>query len=571
MINYSISFERPFTHYCEIEISLQDLKQDTVIFSMPVWTPGSYLIREFAKNVEGVYAENSNSKILPVEKINKNSWKVDTKGQSEIKFKYKVYCNEFTVRTSEINSEHAFISSSGVFMFVRGFENKKCILKINLPSGWTKISTGLTLESGNVYSAENYDVFIDSPVEIGNQNILDFEVKGIKHYICLSGNGNYKEESLIKDFKKIAEEEIKLLGGRIPYKNFTFIIHLVEKGGGGLEHLNSFVAQFNRWNFGDEKFYKKFLGLVSHEFFHLWNVKRIRPEELGPFDYDNENYTKGLWVAEGWTSFYDNLILRRAGLIDNKEYFEFLDVEVNDIMRFKGRFVQTLAESSFDTWIKYYRKDENSNNSQISYYTKGALVSMILNLEIIKNTNAAKSLDDALRMLYADFEKDNSKGFTDGRIREVCETVNGKKLYDFWEKYITGKDELPLDEYLGFCGLELINENAPEDILLDIEVKSENGKSIVAKVFAGGSAYESGLNSGDELIAVNGIRISETILKTVLKNYSPGDQIKILISRKGIISEINVKLLKPIPKYKIKESEVKSDEQKKILDKWIRG
>ncbi|MBK8550063.1 MAG: PDZ domain-containing protein [Ignavibacteria bacterium] len=240
-------------------------------------------------------------------------------------------------------------------------------------------------------------------------------------------------------------------------------------------------------------------------------------------------------------------------------------------MRFKGRFVQSLEESSFDTWVKYYRKDENSNNSQISYYTKGALVSMILNLEIIKNTNAAKSLDDALRMLYADFEKDNSKGFTDGRIREVCETVSGKKLNDFWEKYITGVDDLPLDKYLGFCGLELINENAPENILPDIEVKSENGKLIVAKVFAGGSAYESGLNSGDELIAVNGIRISETILKTVLKNYSPGDQIKMLISRKGIISEINVKLLKPIPKYKIKESEAKSDEQKKILEKWISG
>ncbi|MBK8550064.1 MAG: hypothetical protein IPL53_02985 [Ignavibacteria bacterium] len=274
-INYSISFERPFTHYCEIEISLKDIKQDTVIFSMPVWTPGSYLIREFAKNVEGVSAENSNSKLLPVEKTNKNSWKVDTKGQSEIKFKYKVYCNEFTVRTSEINSEHAFISSSGVFMFVRGFENKKCILKINLPPGWKKISTGLTIESGNVYSAENYDVFIDSPLEIGNQNILEFEIKGIKHFICLSGKGNYNEETLVKDLKKIAEEEIKLLGGEIPYKNYTFIIHLVEKGGGGLEHLNSFVAQFNRLNFSDEKFYKKFLGLVSTSSFIYGMLKEL--------------------------------------------------------------------------------------------------------------------------------------------------------------------------------------------------------------------------------------------------------------------------------------------------------
>lgn len=547
------------------------MRQDTVVFSMPVWTPGSYLIREFSKNVEDVSAENSNGEKLSVEKISKNSWEVNSKNQSEIKFKYKVYCNELTVRTCQINSEHAFLSNAGVFMFVRGFENKKCVLKINLPSEWKKISTGLKRESDNYYSAENYDIFADSPGEIGNQNILEFEIKGIKHFICLYGKGNYNEEVLLNDFKRIAEEEIKLMGEEIPYKDYTFIIHLVEKGGGGLEHHNSFVVQMNRWNFKDEKTYKKFLGLVSHEFFHLWNVKRIRPIVLGPFDYHNENYTKGLWVSEGWTSYYDNLIIKRCGILNTEEYFEFLNTEINDIMSFKGRFKQSLTESSFDTWIKYYRKDENYNNSQVSYYTKGSLAAMMLNIEIIKNSDAVKSLDDALRILYEDYKKDSSKGFTEDRLKEVCETVNGKNLDDFWKNYITGVEELPLENYLLECGLKLENENEPSQCSLDIETYSEAGKYIVTKVFAGGSAFESGINSGDEIIAVNGIRVNSELLSKRMKDFSVGDEIKMLISRSGFINEINVKLLKPLPLYKITESEVKSDQQKKYLAKWLNG
>jgi len=570
-INYSVFFEKPYTHYCEVEISLDSITQDSVVFSMPVWTPGSYLIREFAKNVEGVIAENSKGEKLNVEKISKNSWSVDTKNQNDVKLLYKVYCNELTVRTSEINANHAFLNIAGVFMRLKGFENTRCVLNINPPSEWKKISTGLTRESETVFSADNYDTFIDSPVEVGNQNVLEFDINGIKHYICLAGKGNYNEDVIIKDFKMIAMEEIKLLGGDIPYKNYTYIIHLVEKGGGGLEHMNSFVAQMSRWNFTDEKLYKKFLGLVSHEFFHLWNVKRIRPLALGPFDYDNENYTRGLWVAEGWTSFYDNLILRRCNILNNEEYFDFLDVEVNDILRFEGRFYQSLEESSYDTWIKFYRKDENYNNAQVSYYTKGALVALMLNLEIIKSTGVKKSLDDALRMLYEDYKNDNSKGYTEERVKEVCEIVSGKNLDEFWKKYIKGTDELPLNDYLNYAGLKLTNENDTLPASLDIEFKIEGEKIIITKVFKGGTAYESGLNFNDELISIDGVRMDGEVIKTFMKNYKTGDEINFMLNRQGLIENVKVKLLKPLPKYKITDVDEKTDEQKEVLEKWISG
>lgn len=573
-INYSVSFNRPFTHYCEVEISLKDLKdlkEDSIDFSMPVWTPGSYLVREFARNVDNVSAENSSGKNLNFEKINKNTWRVDIKGQSELKLKYRVYCNESTVRTSEINSDHAFLSSSGIFMFVRDFENKKCNLKINLPPEWSKISTGLIKESETEYSAENYDVFIDSPLEIGNQKVLEFDVKGIRHFICLSGKGFYDEEVLVNDFKAIVEEEVKFFGGDIPYEHYTFIIHIVEKGGGGLEHLNSFVVQIGRWYLKEEKFYKKFLGLVSHEFFHLWNVKRIRPEGLGPFNYDKENHSKSLWVAEGFTSFFDNLILKRCGLLEADEYYEFLDREINDVMRKEGRFHQSLEESSFDTWIKYYRQDENYTNSQISYYTKGSVVALMLNIEIIKSTDCKKSLDDVMRMLYEDYKKDNSKGFSDKRIKEICENVCGKNLNEFWEKYISGKDEIPVNEYLNYAGLEIVDKNESLPASLDIETKTEEGKIIITKVFSGYSGYESGLNSNDELISVNGFRTNKENFKNLTRDVNTGDEVKIIISRKGLIMEMNVKLLKPMSNYSVSEIDNKNTEQEKIFNKWLTG
>lgn len=570
-VEYGISFEKPYTHYCEVEIKVQDLDKDSLIFSMPVWTPGSYLIREFARNVENVRAINLKGDSLRVEKVNKNSWKVYTKNQNDAVFKYSVYCNELSVRTSEINSSHAFLSNAGVFMFIKGYEDAECRLSIKLPAEWSRVSTGLSKISETSYKAKNYDEFADCPIEIGNQEILDFDIKGIKHYISIYGKGNYNKDTLVKDFKKISEEEIELFGGSIPYDSFTFIINLVEKGGGGLEHLNSFAAIAERWLFSDEKKYKRFLGLISHEFFHLWNVKRIRPEALGPFDYSNENYTKSLWVAEGLTSFYDNVVLRRCGILDNKEYFEFLEKELNDVMGFDGRFRQSVEESSFDTWIKFYRKDENFHNSQISYYSKGALIAIILNLEIIKETNAEKSLDDVLIALFDDYKKDPSKGYTDIRIKELCEMICKKKLDEFWKKYVSGRDELPLDKYLAEAGLVLINKNEETKTSLDIQTHIENGKIIITEVYAGGSGYESGLNTGDEIIAINNIRMNNDLLKTVLENEEPGNRAEALINRNGFIEKISIKLLKPLPKYSIEENESITEEQNRILNKWLTG
>jgi len=570
-ILYNISFPDRQVHYCEVGIILTDPIESESIFYMPVWTPGSYLIREFSKNTEDIKAVSSDGEELFTEKINKNSWRVFNPDKKNINFSYRVYCNELTVRTSRINSDHAFLSPAGIFMTVEGMESVKCIVKLDLPDEWKEISTGLKNISENIYYADNYDILIDSPLEIGNHNILEFEIQGVKHFISLTGSGNYDGVKLIHDFKKIAEEQINFFGGEIPYEHYTFIIHLVENGGGGLEHRNSFVVQMVRLNFCDKKLYNKFLGLVSHEFFHLWNVKRIRPAELGPFNYNEENYTKGLWVAEGWTSFYDNVFLRRCGLINDEEYFEFLGHEYNDIMRYSGRHHQSLTDSSFDTWIKFYRKDENYNNSQISYYTKGALVAMMLDLEIIRNTNAERSLDDVMRILFDDYKKDNTKGFTQERVKEICEFVSGINFDDFWKKYVNGKDEIPMEEYISLAGLEVEDIADTASSFLGIESLTQEGRLIISKVFTGGSAYISGLNFKDEIISIDSYRADEKIAKNILSGKKPGDVIKVMISRDGIVKEINVMLAKPFQLFKIKRMEAISSDQERIFYKWING
>lgn len=570
VIKYKLSFANPVTHYCEVEIRVRTGGENHLEFSMPVWTPGSYKVREFSRHVDKVRAEDGKGKGLVCEKVNKNTWRVSTTESEEVVLSYRVYCNELTVRTSQVNSDHTFISGTGVFMFVRGRLSEECELEINPHKDWKKISTGMTHVRDNVYRADNYDVFVDCPIEIGNQDVLEFESNGKKHYISIYGRGNYDKQKFVEDFKKIADAESKMMGG-LPYEHFTFLLTFAEGGGGGLEHLNSFAAMFPAWKFDDEKMYKRFLGLIAHELFHVWNVKRVRPIELGPFNYDSEVYTKMHWVTEGWTSFFDNLLVRRADLFDDKEYLEFVAEEVHEVMGFEGRMHQSLEESSFDNWIKFYERHENSRNDQISYYKKGSLVAMMLNIEIITSTNCEKSLDDALRILYDDFKNDPAHGYTSERVKEVCESVAGKNLDDFWKRYIWSTEELPLEEYLAKAGVEMKDSHKQGEIKIGGVLKKGGDNVVLDEVHGGGFAYSAGMSAGDELIALDGVRINNGNIKAVLGILKEGDSVKAVISRNGLVREMEVKVTSPVPKYELARMKETTEEQNKVWNKWING
>ena len=416
------------------------------------------------------------------------------------------------MRTSELNSDHAFWNNATLLMYPGGYLNAPSTLRIVAPTGW-KIATGLPEVKGqpNTFRAENFDILYDSPVEVSNFKELDFQVRGVPHRIVIDGEGNYDPERLRADVQKIVEAETAMFGG-IPYHDYTFILHLRSNTGGGLEHLNSTALGFKRFGFATEDGYQKFQALVAHEFFHLWNVKRIRPDALGPFDYTKENYTRLLWVAEGITEYYGQLMVRRAGLISDQVYLDHLAQQIQDFQETPGRKVMSAEEASFDSWIKFYRPDENSVNSQISYYDKGELLGLLLDLDIRRRTNNAKSLDDVMRYLYTEFFQ-KGRNYTPADFQKACELMAGASLDDFFSRYVRGKDDLEgvYNQMLVGAGLRLEQDGFGIGLLegdrpvrlkgflgADLEEKPDGDFIVIKSVRAGSPAYEQGLNAKDQ-------------------------------------------------------------------------
>lgn len=571
-IKYHLSMPEPHTHYYHVELTVSGNSDKKVTVKMPVWTPGSYLVREFARHIPRVRAY-AGLKELKIEKVKKNTWEVSAGKLSEFTLKYRVYAYEQTVRTSFLNDSRGYLNGTSIFLYIDGRENESGEVKVTPFRGWKQISTGLPKVKGrrNTFSYENYDILADSPFLIGNHDILTFKVKGKPHEIALFGEGNVDKERLQDDFKKIVETTQKIFGG-MPYDRYVFHILLLDGLGGGLEHLNSTTIQADRWIFSDDDRYHRFLSTVAHEYFHTWNIKRIRPIALGPFDYERENYTKDLWISEGITSYYDNLLLLRSGILDLKGYFKFLGRDIGSVEKAPGREVQSVVESSFDTWIKYYRQNEESPNVLISYYSKGAVVGLLLHLNINASTDGKKSIDDVFRELNRRYKADPSTGFTSKEFREISETVAGRKLDDVW-RYADTTDEVDYNESLMTVGCEL-NRKYGKDVdestaYFGFETRGE-GNPIVNKVRAGTPAYAGGLNVNDEIVAVNGTRVAAKTLTKRLRDIRHGDTAELLVSREGLMQTVSIKASEPpYDKFSVKKLENASNDQKRLFQAWL--
>ena len=538
-IAFTVGMSKPWTHLLEVQVSVKwDQMPEALDLKMPVWTPGSYLIREYARHVQDFDVKSSAGGDLAWQKTSKNTWTVKTNGAKEIKATYRVYANELTVRTNEVNSEHAFWNNAATLMFVKGQLAAPSTITVN-PYGDWKIATGLPQAAGskNTFKAPNFDVLFDSPFEVSNFTEFDFTVEGKPHRLVFSGEGNYDGPEIAAEVTKIVEQAYKIFG-ELPYDNYTFIVNL--RGGGGLEHLNSTALQFNRWGFKPQARLTGFLGLVAHEYFHAFNVKRIRPDALGPFDYENENYTRLLWVAEGGTEYYSGLLLLRAGLISPQEYLAGKADSIRRLEAIPGRFEQSLEYSSFDAWIKYYRQDENSMNNQISYYDKGELVNMMLDLKIREASNGTKSLDDVMRALYNDFYK-KGKNYTPADYQHMAEVAAGVSLDDFFSKYVRGTAEVDWNSFLNGIGLE-IKKSGGGKPYLGAQLTEANGSLTVRAIPAGSPAYEQGLNTGDQIVAVDGYRATNSFLSTWTANKKVGDKIKLTIFRFDRLRDIEITL-----------------------------
>lgn len=547
MIQYTLRFPGHKNHYIDVE-GVFPVTDNTLELSMAVWTPGSYKVREYSRHVEDIRAMTPAGKTLDIVKASKNRWRVQTGDETgdarRVAVRYRVYGRELTVRTNYIDDAMAMLNGAPTFLTTTDGKPRPFDITLELPAGWTDSVTALDPHPSGTphrYLAADYDTVVDSPIIAGTPTLHKFDVQGIPHVLANVGEGDvWDGPRSAKDVETLTRAHIEFWG-EIPYRRYYYL-NVLWEAGGGLEHKQSTLMLASRFDTRERKRYERWLGLVSHEFFHTWNIKRMRPSTLGPFDYETENYTHSLWIAEGITSYYDVLMLRRAGLIDDEAYLELLSEEIRILQTRPGRAVQSLTDSSFDAWIKYYRPNENSANTSISYYNKGALVAFFLDIEIREATQNARTLDDVLRLMYKRYSGD--KGFTPDDFRATVAEVAGKSLASFFTRYVDGTDELDYGRALSFYGLRFEDEDDDEEPYGYLGAITDSHGNIT-KVLRDTPAYNAGLEYHDELIAIGDYRVPGDGLTDRLKRYRPGEDISVLVARRGRLHRLTVTLTEP--------------------------
>ena len=572
-MTYTLSFEERAEHYITVELNVDGLRNKEYLdFKMAVWTPGSYRIRDYSRNVQD-FTVRSGRRSLPVIKLDKHTWRVQLDGQRQVIARYKVYAFEPSVRTSFVDTDEAIINGASVFVYPVGMESQEPLVVINKPVNWQEVTSGMDWVGGRspVFRASNIDDLIDSPIMAGDHTVLDFQVNNVPHRYAISGTGNYDPERLLTDTGNIIQE-IHNIFGEVPYDNYTIFLQIRDNNYGGLEHLNSTHLLYPRWDFSPGRKYRRYLELVAHEVFHTYNVKRIRPEPLGPFDYDRENYTTLLWVAEGLTAYYDRLLLRRADLLEVEDYFELLAGDINKLEATPGHLIQTLQEASFDTWIKHYRPNENSPNATISYYLKGSLVGLALDLAIQEATDGERGLDDVFRILWRNY-RDVDKGLTDEGFRLVSESVAGRPLDDVFT-YVTTTEEIDWEPILAPFGLQVVRSYTdPTDsskAYYGFETLEDDGRWVISRMNHQTPAVTAGLSVHDELISIDGFRLLGDAAKDILASRAQGKVATLIINRDGRVRAIKIRPGKPpFDQVSLVPVASPSEQQRKLYTGWL--
>lgn len=604
-IRYVLRIPEPHTHLLHVEMRVDGV-DGPLELAMPSWTPGSYLMREFPRNVVAFVPADGAGRPLAFEKTDKNTWRVAASGDGVVVARYVVHADELSVRTSHVDATHAAVNGASVFLFARGREGARHLVSVAAPEGW-RTTTAMAETEPGVFAARNYDELVDSPLEIGRHALVEWEVEGVPHRWAVWGRGNHDGRRLAHDATRIVLAE-KALFGSLPYPHFTFILHVAPGAGGGLEHRSSTVLLTDRWSFRGQP-YEHFLALTAHELFHAWNGKRIRPAALGPFDLTRESYTRELWVVEGITSYYTDLVLLRAGLIGPQRYLERLAESVTRLYGVPGRYVQPLEDSSFDTWIKFYRPDANTPNATVSYYLKGALVALLLDLEIRRATAGERSLDDVMRLLWARWGAPDL-GFPEGEVERVSAEVAGRDLAAFFDRTLRQRGDLDYAPYLAAAGLELAGAHTPPpasareadrgaeaagapegaaqgqgaraangaaggpaamDPRIGIQMKFEAGKAVVGNVLADTPAWRAGVNAGDELVALDGLRVGMDTLSARVAERKHGERVTLTVFRRDELVNLSMEVeLAPPQKWVIRSVADPTPEQLAFRASWLR-
>ena len=581
-IRYRIVPERPEAHLFRVSCSIAAPDPAGQRFALPAWIPGSYMIREFARHVVSICAE-SRGRPVALEKLDKHTWRAAPVA-GPLTVVVEVYAWDPSVRGAHLDTRHGFFNGTCMFLRVLGQEGARCEVEIVRPKGsrygnW-RVATAMSRKGAKPYGfggyvAEDYDELIDHPVEMGDFSLARFRACGVTHDIVISGPHLADLARLRRDLKRLCEHHIRfwnesptsrLSGEPAPMRRYVFLVTALGAGYGGLEHRASTALLCSRDDLPHRRDpavgerYRKFLGLASHEYFHTWNVKRIKPAAFTPYDLDRENYTKLLWAFEGITSYYDDLALVRCGLIAKEEYLELLGRSITSHLRTPGRARQTAEAASFDAWIKYYRPDENSPNAAVSYYVKGSLIALCLDLLIRRRTKGRRSLDDLMRMLWKRHGRTGT-GVDEDAIERAAEECAGFGLRRTLGDWLRSTRELPLRGLLASHGIEMELRPAESSAdmggkpattrsgaglaMLGVRIRPEHADAAITQVLEGGAAQAAGMSAGDVVVAVDGLRPAEAGLEASLAKRRPGERIAIHAFRRDELLRFEVRLKRP--------------------------
>ncbi len=563
-VRYRIEPVDPEGHYLEIVCEVREPDPAGQRLSLPSWIPGSYLIREFARNIVAIEARTGDRK-LALTKRDKHTWQADP-CVGVLAVRYRVYAWDASVRAAHLDESHAFFNGTSVFLRVAGREDEPHEVEIVAPRRKTirnwRVATSLPewqarRHGFGSYRAESYDALIDHPVEIGSFRLERFTAAGVAHEIAFTGVvPNLDAARIMADLATLCAAQIRFFASKkegAPFDRYVLLISVAGEGHGGLEHRAStallcardalpVIGQAER-----TPAYRGFLGLVSHEYFHSWNVKRIKPAVFAPYDLERENYTSLLWIFEGFTSYYDDLFLVRTGLASEKEYFETIAKTIDDVMTGSGRKIQSVAESSFDAWIKYYRQDENSPNAIVSYYKKGSLIALCLDLFIRKQSRGKASLDDVMRLMWRRYGREfysssDAAGLGEGEFPSLVEEATGVDVREQVARWAYGTGDLPLVEELAASGLSLRFEPRMQGPSLGSRIATSGNECRITHVDEGGAAHRAGLAAGDVLVALDAVRAIAGRIDAMLSRYRAGDSIEVAFFRGDVLHKRSLML-----------------------------
>ena len=559
---------RANAHYLDVAMEVPDPGEELRL-ALPAWTPGHYRVNDYSGNVDRVRAfDQATGRELTVRKLEKSLWQVPSGGSRRVRVEYSVYGFVYSDSATYVDDQHALISGPGVYLYVVGRKDAPAKLKLVPWPGWRAVSTGLERVSDLEYAAPDYDVLADSPVELGNQRIESFESGGAVYEVSMFGGSLADERGFVEDIRKMVEGTVPVFG-QVPFKRYVFIVNFTETSQGGLEHLNSTVCFLPRFRTLPREEYNRSMALFSHEFFHVWNVKRMRPVGLGPFDYTKEVYTKSLWVAEGLTSYYANLVLRRAGMNTVEEYLDSLAQNLSIMKSLPGRAHQSAEESSFDTWIKFDKPNENAPNVVSSYYNQGVVIGWMLDMVI--RDGGKGTLDDVMRRVYSDTYL-KGRGYTDEEFEDACVSLGGEGAKEVFDARVRGREDVDFGRYLAYAGLRLEpkDQAAADKGFLGVKLGSDGGKTVVRGVLAGSPAEAMGLSFGDEVIALDGLRVGQERLSFYAGTAGPGRGVTLTLARNGTLMEARGRLgPRPDFEWRIQPLAGASERQRALFKGWL--